>query len=70
MQADEALTRHRLRKYVERLAGHIGERNVFVPHALQRAGRYIEDEWREQHYGVERLEYDVSGIRCANLVAA
>ena len=47
----------------------IGERNVFVPHALQRASRYIEDEWNEQGYAVERLEYDVSGIRCANLVA-
>ena len=70
MQADEALTRRRLRKHVERLAGDIGERNVLVPHALQRASRYIEDEWREQHYAVERLEYDVSGIRCANLVAA
>jgi hypothetical protein len=70
MQADETLTHHRLRKHVERLAGDLGERNVFVPHALQRASRYIEDEWSEQHYNVERLEYDVSGIRCANLVAA
>jgi len=59
----------RLRKHVERLAGDIGERNVFLPHALQRAARYIEDDWREQRYVVERLEYDVFGVRCANLVA-
>jgi acetylornithine deacetylase/succinyl-diaminopimelate desuccinylase-like protein len=69
MQRDEALT-GRLRTHVERLAGDIGERNVFVPDALQRASRYIEGEWNEQGYAVERLEYDVSGIRCANLVAA
>ena len=68
MQHDEVLTHH-LRKHVERLAGDIGERNLFVPNALQRAIGYIEDEWREQHYAVERLEYDVSGIRCANLIA-
>jgi Zn-dependent M28 family amino/carboxypeptidase len=67
MRPDEALTR--LRKHVERLAGDIGERNVFLPHALQRAARYIEDDWREQRYVVERLEYDVFGVRCANLVA-
>ena len=68
MQHDEVLAHH-LRKHVERLAGDIGERNLFVPNALQRAIGYIEDEWREQHYAVERLEYDVSGIRCANLIA-
>ena len=69
MQPDKALT-HRLRSHIQQLAGEIGERNVFVPHALQRASRYIEDRWDEQGYAVERLEYDVSGIRCANLVAA
>ena len=53
---------------MERLAGDIGERNVFVPDALRRAAQYIEDEWREQGYAVERLEYDLFGLRCANLV--
>ena len=59
---------HRLQMHVERLAGDIGERNVFAPEALQRAASYIEDEWGTMGYDVERLEYDVSGIRCANLV--
>jgi len=59
---------HRLQMHVERLAGDIGERNVFVPEALQRAATYIEGEWGTMGYDVERLEYDVSGIRCANLV--
>jgi Zn-dependent M28 family amino/carboxypeptidase len=59
---------HRLQIHVRRLAGDIGERNVFAPEALQRAANYIEDEWGAMGYDVERLEYDVSGIRCANLV--
>ena len=59
---------HRLQMHVERLAGDIGERNVFAPEALQLAAVYIEDEWGTMGYDVERLEYDVSGIRCANLV--
>jgi len=69
MQRDGALT-HRLRMHVERLAGNIGERNVFVPEALQRAATYIEGEWRKLDYAVNRLEYDVFGICCANLEAA
>lgn len=36
---------HRLQMDVERLAGDIGERNVFAPEALQRAATYIENEW-------------------------
>ncbi len=65
---DQALT-FRLRTHVRALAGEIGERNVFAPQALQRAAAYIENEWSAQGYGVERVEYDVSEIRCANLVA-
>jgi len=69
MNGEKQAVAHRLRMHVERLAGDIGERNVFVPTALERAAIYIEDEWRKSGYAVERLEYDVSGIRCANLVA-
>jgi len=58
----------RLRTHVERLAGDIGERNVFVPPALRRAAAYIENEWGALGYAVDRLEYQVSGIHCANLV--
>lgn len=60
---------HRLRIHVRRLAGDIGERNVFAPESLRQAALYIEDEWRSMGYAVERLEYDLAGIRCANLVA-
>lgn len=69
MLLDEALIK-RLRTHVERLAGDIGERNVFVPEALRRAAKYIEKEWIRFGYAVDRLDYDVSGLRCANLVAS
>jgi hypothetical protein len=65
---DQALT-SRLQAHVTRLAGEIGERNVFVAEALWRAAAYIEDEWGRMDYAVERLEYRVFGIECANLVA-
>jgi Zn-dependent M28 family amino/carboxypeptidase len=66
MLPDESLI-HRLRGHVERLAGEIGERNIYIPEALQRAAVYIENEWRELGYTVDRIEYEVSKVRCANL---
>jgi len=69
MSDDDQLLTHRLRAHVTSLAEEIGERNVFNSEALRRAAAYIEAEWGAQGYGVERLEYDVSGIRSANLIA-
>lgn len=69
VRAEQALAQ-RLRTHVERLAGDIGERNVCFPDALQRAAMYIEGEWKMEGYTVERYEYGVSEIRCANLVAS
>jgi hypothetical protein len=57
----------RLRTHVLRLAHDIGERNLFRPSTLEAAASYLEREWREQGYAVERLAYEVSGVRCANL---
>ncbi len=56
-----------LREHVARLAGHIGERNVFRPGALAAAADYIETTWRSQGYAVTRQWYDVRGVRSANL---
>ena len=69
MSDDDQLLMHRLRAHVTSLAEEIGERNVFNSEALRRAAAYIGAEWVALDYGVERLEYDVSGIRCANLIA-
>lgn len=57
----------RLRAHVERLAGEIGERNVFRPEALRAAADYIEAEWRNQGYQVVRRWYELSGTQWANL---
>jgi hypothetical protein len=65
----EALER-RLRRHVRRLAGEIGERNVFRPAALQAARRYLEAEWREQGYAVAPQWYEAQGVRCANLAVS
>jgi Zn-dependent M28 family amino/carboxypeptidase len=60
--ATEALSTH-----VERLAGDIGERNVFNPSALAEARNYIASEWSRQGYEVATCWYDARGSRCANL---
>jgi Zn-dependent M28 family amino/carboxypeptidase len=69
MGTDEQLLTHRLRIHVERLAGEIGERNVFHPTTLQAGASYITHEWEQQGYAVEQLPYEVSGVRCLNLEA-
>ncbi|MGB5891052.1 MAG: M28 family peptidase [Thermoanaerobaculia bacterium] len=60
-------SRDLLAAHVETLAGEIGERNVFLPDALQAAADYIESEWRRQGYTVERQWYETHGVECANL---
>lgn len=56
-----------LTKHVHTLAGDIGERNIFHPHALAAAADYIQQEWQQQGYEVEAQSYQVKGIDCANL---
>lgn len=57
----------RLRGGVQRLAGEIGERNVFHPQALRDAADYIERVWTSQGYDVIRYEYELDGENWANL---
>ncbi len=63
------VTMRRLEAHVRRLAGEIGERNVFRPRALHAAAEYIETEWRRQGYEVTSQSYDAYGVPCANLEA-
>ena len=56
-----------LKKHVYRLALEIGERNVFHPEALHKAEEYIIENWKEQGYEVVKQEYNLQGIRSANL---
>ncbi|MGQ0664364.1 MAG: M28 family peptidase [Pseudomonadota bacterium] len=69
MTATDSDLARRLRSHVERLAGLIGERNVFRPTALSAAAEYIVAEWRRQGYAITPYWYEVSGLSCANLEA-
>ena len=61
------MTAEAVRAHVVALAGEIGERNVFHPHALAAARSYIEQTWQGQGYAIRTQEYEVSSVACANL---
>jgi hypothetical protein len=52
---------------VARLAGEIGERNVFSPVMLRAAADYIESELLAAGYVVTSQRFDVRGVECRNL---
>ncbi len=63
-----------LRTHVTKLAGDIGERNVFTKGSLKKAEAYLTGVWRDQNYDVTRQEYEVQNrdlhvadSKCANL---
>lgn len=60
----------RLRAHVERLAGDIGERNVWRPQALARAEDYIRRAFESSGYRVKVQELDYQERRVANVEAA
>lgn len=57
----------RLRAHVQRLAGEIGERNVWRPQALHAAAGYIRGEWRHQGHAVAAQGYTAYGVPSENL---
>lgn len=63
----QTLSAASLKRHVYRLAGEIGEHNVFHPEALKAAERYITGAWQEQGYEVVPQIYTTHGIDCANL---
>jgi hypothetical protein len=60
-------TAERLLAHVVGLAGEIGDRNVFRPGALEAAAEYIVKQWSSFGYRVNRQEYQVKHVTCANL---
>ena len=56
-----------LRAYVQTLAGEIGERNVWRPHALHAAADYLRRQWEAQGYRVVAHEVTFERRRWANL---
>ncbi|MGH8710006.1 MAG: M20/M25/M40 family metallo-hydrolase [Burkholderiales bacterium] len=63
---DSALA-DRLRHHVQRLAGDIGERNVWRPKALHAAADYIRGEFAELGYEVAIQSYQAEGLSCDNI---
>lgn len=67
MSLTEEVSPERLAAHVIKLAGEIGERNVFIPQALHGTADYLTNEWHEQGYQVTPYTYRVNNIDCANL---
>lgn len=67
-QAPAPVSCHALRTHVERLAGQIGERNVWRPTALAAARNYIRAALASQGHRVTLEEYTAREVLCANLV--
>lgn len=67
LSAQEKATSVNLHEHVYRLAGDIGERNIWLPVKLNAAAAYIAKNWEEQDYAVQRQEYEARGVKSANL---
>lgn len=64
---EQAVLRQELQRHVHRLAGEIGERNVFQPRRLQAAADYIEAELAQTGRSVARQSFEARGELCHNL---
>jgi Peptidase family M28 len=69
LTAAQGVLRDGLRRHVEKLAGEIGERNVFKEKELAAAADYIEGIFTNAGFKVTRQNYEVYRETCHNLVA-
>jgi hypothetical protein len=67
LTSEQLALREELRRHVWKLAGEIGERNVFQPDRLSAAADYVEAELAQTGCGVSRQSFEVRGVRCQNL---
>jgi hypothetical protein len=67
LSEEEKAVSSNLYDHVYKLAGEIGERNIWLPSKLNAAAAYIENNWREQDYTVRPQEYDARGVKSVNL---
>src|ERR1041385_7002581 len=65
MQTSEE--QQRLRHDVERLAGTIGERNIYCYPKLVEAAEFIEESFRQSGFTPKRQEYSAAGHSFANI---
>lgn len=68
LTAQEIDLRDALRRDVEKLAGEIGERNVWRYRALAAAADFLEASLAKHFYDVCRQGYEVAGVTCYNIV--
>jgi hypothetical protein len=67
LSEEEVVLAGALRRDVNRLAGEIGERNVWHYQSLLAAGEFIAASLKQAGYEVRRQEYEVGGRTCSNL---
>src|SRR5262245_46087779 len=67
LTAEQGALRDQLRRHVEKLAGEIGERNVYKPDKLRAAVPHVEESFAKAGYKVSRHSYELLGDRCLNL---
>ncbi len=67
LRMEELETRDRLRADVNRLAGQIGERNVFEYPQMLEAVAFIEESLGHEHLEVRRQEFKAGGKTCYNV---
>lgn len=67
-QPADAKLADELKQYVTKLAGDIGERNLFNVNKLNQAADYIEKQFNEAGYTAKRQSYQVDNITVYNLI--
>ena len=61
--------RDALRRDVEKLAGEIGERNLWRPRQLGAAADFVQTSLETSGYPVQRQEFRVTEVTCCNVAA-
>src|ERR1700756_3854836 len=69
LSPDEVALREELRANVEKLAGEIGERNMWHYPQLNAAADFIEDSFSRAGLQTRRDSYDMHGQACHNIEA-
>ncbi len=65
---DRSRIEENLRLHVDRLAGLIGPRTLRKPKTIQATVGYIESQWREMNYSIDRETYTALGDEATNLI--
>ncbi|GAA5511047.1 M28 family metallopeptidase [Novipirellula caenicola] len=68
MNIDREPIEANLRLHVDRLAGLIGPRTLQKPKTIQATIGYIQSQWQEMGYTIQRETYDAEGDEATNLI--